>query len=279
MVRSFFFVSISTMTILLLALNSTFAQCGPDKKRPCRKRSKKTSSKPAKPTKSNFLPSSPKIEMVKIPAGTFSMGSDKFGVDEQPVHRVKIDYDFYLGKYEVTQSQWKAVMGNNPSGFKKCGAACPVERVSWNEVKEFIGKLNNLQNEFEYRLPSEAEWEYAARAGTTEDYYDDLDLIAWYDQNSRHKTHPVGQKKPNNFGLYDMTGNVLEWCEDIYQEHYLNLPADGSVNNDKGDKKFRIVRGGSWVLSKFDLRSAYRAGGGLTVHLDVIGFRLAGSLK
>ena len=139
-----FSILIGAMIFLLFSLNSTFAQCGPDKKQSCRKRSTKTASKPAKPTKSNFLPSAPKIEMVKVPAGTFLMGSNKFGVDEQPVHRVKIDYDFYLGKYEVTQAQWTAVMGTNPSGFKKCGGNCPVEKVSWN----FYRSLRTWRREF-----------------------------------------------------------------------------------------------------------------------------------
>ncbi len=263
---------ISIVIILLFGKYSVFAQCGADGNLPCQK----TSLEKKQP---KFNPHAPQIEMVKIPAGSFMMGSPKFGSDEEPVHRVKIGYDFYLGKYEVTQAQWESVMGNNPSGFSSCGGNCPVEKVSWNKVKEFIGKLNSLSGEYEYRLPSEAEWEYAARGGTTGEYYGELDSIAWFDQNSDKKTHPVGEKQANSFGLFDMSGNVLEWCEDIYNESYLNLPADGSVNTTIGDRKFRVLRGGSWVLNALELRSAVRSGGGLGVRLDVIGFRLAARLK
>lgn len=117
--------------------------------------------------------------MVKIPAGSFMMGSNNGSDNEKPVHRVNINYEFYMGKYEVTQAQWKAVMGNNPSKFSNCGGNCPVEQVSWDDVQKFIRKLNSLQNDYEYRLPTEAEWEYACRAGTTGDNYGDLDSIAW----------------------------------------------------------------------------------------------------
>ena len=164
------------------------------------------------------------IEFVKIPPGEFLMGSTSRHArdDEKPVTRVRISKGFYLGKTEVTQSQWQAVMGDNPSYSKDGGDDCPVEMVPWNDVQEFIGKLNARSGGERYRLPTEAEWEYAARAGTTTDTYAGnvtepngndpvVNRIAWYRENSGGQPQPVGQKAPNGFGLYDMLGNVWEW--------------------------------------------------------------------
>jgi formylglycine-generating enzyme len=128
------------------------------------------------------------------------------------------DPDHSFGKYEVTQAQWEAVMGNNPAYFKQCGESCPVESVSWNDVQEFIKKLNQ-QTGKTYRLPTEAEWEYAARSGGKSEKYsggNNVDSVAWYNGNSGKQTHPVGRKQPNGLGIYDMSGNVWEWVEDIY---------------------------------------------------------------
>ena len=134
---------------------------------------------------------------------------------EQPVTQVRISRGFWLGKYEVTQAEWQAVMGTNPSGNSDCCGQCPVEQVSWNDTQEFIGRLNGRAGGNRYRLPTEAEWEYAARAGTTGDRYGNLDAIAWYGgNNSEFGTNPVGQKAPNAWGLHDMIGNVWEWVED-----------------------------------------------------------------
>ena len=168
------------------------------------------------------------MEFVGIPPGEFLMGSTgEYAYDvEQPVTRVRISQGFYLGKYEVTQAEWQAVMGNNPSRFSGCGR-CPVGKISWEEVQEFIGRLNARSGGGRYRLPTEAEWEYAARAGTTTDTYaGDLtnpkgndpvvNGIAWYEENSGKAIHAVGQKAPNGFGLYDMLGNVYEWVGDWY---------------------------------------------------------------
>jgi formylglycine-generating enzyme required for sulfatase activity len=157
------------------------------------------------------------MDFVLIPAGKFMMGSDTGDNDEKPVHEVRISKPFYLGKYEVTQGQWQAVLGNNPSNFKG-DANLPVGNVSWEDVQEFIRKLNAKEGGTKYRLPTEAEWEYAARAGTTTAYsygndVSQLKEYAWYAENAGGKTHPVGQKEPNAWGLHDKHGNVWEWVQ------------------------------------------------------------------
>ncbi|TQD29544.1 formylglycine-generating enzyme family protein [Methanolobus vulcani] len=199
------------------------------------------------------------MEFLKIPAGEFKMGSN--GCDfEKPIHTVKIPKPFYLGKYTVTQKQWKAVMGNNPSDFKDDDR--PVGQVSWNDVQEFVRKLNEMEGTDEYRLPSEAEWEYGCRAGTTTRYLfgddaSDLDDYAWWDKNSGCTTHPVGQKKPNPWGLYDVHGNVWEWCQDEWHDDYTGAPDDGSSWED-GSSSDRIIRGGGLGVEAWYCRSAFR---------------------
>ena len=204
------------------------------------------------------------MEFVLIPVGEFKMGSPSGeggrDDDEGPLHTVNIEKAYYLGKYEVTQKQWREVMGNNPSRFK--GDDLPVERVSWNDVQEFIEKLNEKEGTIKYRLPSEAEWEYAARAGTTTRYsFGDsesrLGEYAWYDDNSGSKTHTVGQKKPNPWGLYDMHGNVWEWTQDWYHSDYKGAPTDGSAWEIGGGSN-RVFRGGSWDREAQACRLAYR---------------------
>lgn len=212
-----------------------------------------TSRRTTKPTRQRQT--APQIEMVLIPAGTFMMGSpDGIGKSaEHPQYWVTLQ-SFYIGKYEVTQAQYRAVMGTNPSNFK--GDNLPVEQVSWNEAKEFCRRLSWMTGR-EYRLPSEAEWEYACRAGTTGDYAGNLDSMAWYSRNAGEKTHPVGQKQANGFGLYDMHGNVWEWCEDWYHESYNGAPSDGSAWV-SGGGQLRVQRGGSWANNAYGLRSAGR---------------------
>lgn len=187
-------------------------------------------------------------EMVEIPAGSFDMGSNNGEADEKPVHRVTFSKPFAIGKTEVTQEQWYAVMGSDPSYFNGCGDTCPVEQVSWNDAQTFIKKLNAKTGK-QYRLPTEAEWEYACRAGSQLEYCgsDNADNVSWNTLNSGgfffNTPHPVATKHANAFGLYDMSGNVWEWIEDNYHENYNGAPADGSAWE---GGSMRVLRGGSW---------------------------------
>jgi formylglycine-generating enzyme required for sulfatase activity len=211
---------------------------------------------------------------VLVPAGSFMMGSTNGGTDEKPVHQVTISQAFYMGKYEVTQGQWQTVMGNNPSNFKDCGGNCPVEQVSWDDAQNFINKLNESNDGFRYRLPTEAEWEYACRAGTTGDYAGILSEMAWYGKNSGSKTHAVGGKQPNAWGLADMHGNVWEWCQDWYHETYYGAPTDGSAWLSGGEQEYRVLRGGSWGNYAEGLRSAVRDYGAPDSRVSFNGFRV-----
>jgi len=219
-------------------------------------------------------------KFVLIPSGTFMMGgsSSQSGQNgDAPQHRVTMTKAFYMQNTEATQGQWRAIMGKNPSDFSSCGDDCPVENVSWPDAQEFIRRLNTKEGENKYRLPTEAEWEYACKAGTTTAFYfgDDGRLLgqyAWYNGNSAKGTQAVGRKKPNQWGLYDMHGNVWEWCEDWFGPY----PA-GSVTDPTGPSSgsYRVFRGGGWHFDAKFCRSevrgrrspGYRAGG--------LGFRLA----
>jgi formylglycine-generating enzyme required for sulfatase activity len=185
---------------------------------------------------------------------------------EKPAHEVTISRPFYMGKYEVTQEQYETIIGNNPSLDE--GQDLPLEMVSWDDCQTFCQKASTLTGKT-VRLPMEAEWEYACRAGTTTKFYsgnDEKDLAeaAWFDGNSGNKTHPVGQKRPNNFGLYDMHGNVREWCQDWYDDYTSNAvtdpqgPASGSFRVLRAYGSFRVLRGGSWAYGSMFCRSAYR---------------------
>jgi formylglycine-generating enzyme required for sulfatase activity len=222
-------------------------------------------------------------EMVVIPAGTFLMGrkADPFSnqqqppANEQPQHSVTLK-SFALGKYEVTQEQWFALMGDNPSYNK--GRTLPVENVSWNDIQAFIEKLNAKTGK-RYRLPTEAEWEYAARAGGTGLYSfgDDtgqLGRYGWYVANASDKTHAVGEKLPNKFGLHDMNGNVWEWVQDCSTENYAGAPADGAAGSEKGDCD-RVVRGGAWDSGADFLHSSFRGKVRPIYRVLNLGFRLA----
>jgi formylglycine-generating enzyme required for sulfatase activity len=216
------------------------------------------------------------MEFVLIPAGEFLMGSDYYEPDERPVHKVVISKPFYLGKYEVTQAQWLEVMGTNPSHFKG-DLNRPVERVSWYMVQDFIRRLNGREGHNKYRLPTEAEWEYAARAGSTTQYsFGDnesfLEQFAWYNKNDGGKTHSVGQLRPNAWGLYDMHGNVWEWINDWRGPYLVGTiidPQGSATGNAKG------YRGGGWGYGAGRCRSADRSYDAPHYVYGTHGFRLA----
>jgi formylglycine-generating enzyme required for sulfatase activity len=216
-----------------------------------------------------------------IPAGSFQMGSTNGFSDERPVRTVTISRAFLLQKTEVTQAQWRQVMQGtgleNPSFFTACGDTCPVEQVSWNEIiQQFLTRLNQQDPGKGYRLPTEAEWEYAARAGTTGDYGGNgvLNDMGWWSGNSGGRTRPVAQKLANAFGLYDMHGNVYEWVQDWYSATYYstgpNVDPPGPTTG-----SFRVLRGGSWVNTAIFARSAYRNSGTPSTRDSDVGFRLA----
>jgi formylglycine-generating enzyme required for sulfatase activity len=217
------------------------------------------------------------FEMVAVKGGTFTMGctseQSDCDDDEKPTHSVTLS-DYYIGKFEVTQELWQAVMGNNPSYFK--GANYPVEQVSWNDIQEFIKKLNQKTGA-NFRLPTEAEWEYAARGGNKSNGYkysgsNNIDNVAWYKSNSGSKTHPVGQKTPNELGIYDMSGNVWEWCQDWYGNY-----SSSSQTNPKGPSSGsdRVLRGGSWGSGARYCRVSYRDADNPDSRGSYCGFRLA----
>jgi formylglycine-generating enzyme required for sulfatase activity len=214
------------------------------------------------------------MKFVLIPAGEFEMGSEE-ALTEQPVHRVKIPNPFYLGIYPVTQREWKALMGTDPAYFK--GEDRPVESVSWNDVQEFIKNLNAREGTATYRLPTEAEWECACRAGTATRYsfgesVSNLGEYAWYSANSDAQTHPVGQKKPNHWGLHDMHGNVYEWVQDTWHSSYTGAPRDGSAW--EGSAAVRVMRDGGWCSDAANCRATYRFGYDQSYRNFNLGFRL-----
>jgi formylglycine-generating enzyme required for sulfatase activity len=221
--------------------------------------------------------------MVVIPAGEFTMGSPESepdrDSDESPRHPVRIPRAFAMARTEVTQAEWRALMGSSPSDFSSCGDDCPVEQVSWNDAREFARRLSEKTGKH-YRLPSEAEWEYACRAGGTDRFCggDDAGSVAWYDQNSGGKTQRVAQKRPNAFGLYDMSGNVREWTEDCWNSSYAGAPSNGSAWL-VGDCSLRVFRGGSWDASLRLLRSALRGRNSTDFRKLILGFRLARTLE
>jgi len=216
------------------------------------------------------------LEMVRVPGGCFKMG-DFYGdgaEDEKPVREVCVS-DFALGKYEVTQGLWRQIMGNNPSMFARCGDECPVENVTWQEVQEFIAKLNEREGTASYRLPTEAEWEYAAKSGGRQEKFSGGDRIAavgWYSGNSGSRTHPAGQKQPNGLGIFDMSGNVWEWVEDWYArypEQGENDPIGPAIGAD------RAARGGCWGGGAAYVRTMNRMGVAPGSTNGFLGFRLA----
>ncbi|MFZ4081505.1 MAG: formylglycine-generating enzyme family protein [Pirellula sp.] len=230
------------------------------------------------------------MKLVLIPKGTFMMGSPESeegrDKDDETQHEVTISKDYYLGVYEVTQAQYEKVMGKNPSHFQGAivgneNADLPVENVSWDDAVEFCKKLSDLPEEKKagrvYRLPTEAEWEYACRAGSKTAYsFDDeeglLPEYGWFDRNSSNRTHTVGLLEPNAWGLYDMHGNVWEWCSDRYVEY-----PQGAVSDPTGPKEGsgRVYRGGSWRIEAALCRSADRLRSVPSYRLRNFGFRVA----
>ncbi len=218
---------------------------------------------------------------VYIPGGTFEMGCGSWTSDcqddEKPVHTVTVS-SFYMSSTEVTQELWVSIMGTNPSNFK--GDDLPVESVSWNDIQEFLKRLNSQTGQY-YRLPTEAEWEYAARSGGKKEKFagtnSNLDDYAWYGDNSGSKTHPVGQKIPNGLGLYDMSGNVWEWCSDWYDGNYYKTSPD---KDPKGaySGSYRVLRGGSWSFIDYVCRSSDRFWFNPDYRFNYNGFRFARDL-
>ena len=218
-------------------------------------------------------------EMVVLPAGSFEMGSNE-SANERPVRRVNVP-GFLIGKTEVTQGHWKALMGSNPSYFSSCGDDCPVERVNWDDAQEFAKRLSQKTGK-QYRLPSEAEWEYAARAGSSTKWsFGDAEYqlvdYAWYGGNSQNRTQRMAQKRPNAFGVHDMHGNVWEWTQDCWHDNYTGAPTDGSAWT-TGHCRARALRGGSWVNIPSYLRLAYRDRYMPDNRLNYVGLRLARTL-
>ncbi len=209
------------------------------------------------------------IVLVKIPSGTFRMGSARGRENEIPVHNVTISRDFWMGKYVITQAQYEGVMGRNPGNWKK--PENPVNQVTWNDVQAFLKELSATQKEFDFRLPTEAEWEYACRAGTTGETYGPLKTIAWYGNALFGSVHPVGQKEPNAFGLYDMLGNVFQWCQDIYGPYTAEDQVD-PLGPSSG--QFRLFRGCSYPSSKSECSASFRQFISPNYSYRALGFRI-----
>lgn len=236
-----------------------------------------------KPAKGEMVTNSLGMKFVLIPAGTFIMGSasDELGKGtDELLHKVTISKFFYLQATEVTQRQWREIMGTNPSHFKDCGDDCPVEKVSWDDTQKFILRLNEREGITKYRLPTEAEWEYACRAGSTTRFCfgnDEAKLgeHAWYCNNSGACIHSVGHKKPNAWGLFDVHGSVWEWCQDRYGDYPLS-PVTDPTGPSSGT--FRLVRGGAWDGHARLSRSANRYRFNPKCRFHLIGFRVAKDL-
>jgi formylglycine-generating enzyme required for sulfatase activity len=211
--------------------------------------------------------SSEEMKFISISPGKFMMGSKAGEKNEKPVHEVVIIKNFEMQETEVTQHQWQKIMGNNPSSF--IGADRPVESISWNNIHLFIDKLNQLNDGYYYRLPTEEEWEYACRAGSKDDFTGNADEMCYYDKNSGLTTHPVRTKSPNKWGLYDMNGNVWEWVQD----EYLTYNQKRSGRKGSGEK-WKVMRGGGWHTAKESCRAAMRLYENPDFKNSALGFRL-----
>jgi len=267
-------ISVFALFITLFTFNNSFGQV--NKNTIFDNNSTKETPDPFKPH-----PGEPE-KMILVKGGSFMMGCQAFDMidcdqDEVPIHKVILS-DFNISAYPVTQKQWKAVMDSNPSTFQ--GDDNPVENVSWVDVNVFIKYLNEASNK-NYRLPTEAEWEYAARGGRASKGYvysggNHLNSIAWYESNSNDRTQPVGKKQPNELGIYDMTGNVWEWCSDWYGAY-----SPGEYKNPEGPStgELRILRGGSFDRWARDCRVSYRGNSSPNTKDEILGFRLVHPVK
>lgn len=209
------------------------------------------------------------IILVRIPAGRFKMGSAEGDDSERPVHDVVLRKEFWMGKFTVTQAQYSAIVGQNPGNWKRQDN--PVNQVTWNDAQGFISRLNAMREGLDFRLPTEAEWEFACRAGSTGETYGPLNKIAWYGNSLFGSVHAVGQKEPNAFGLYDMLGNVSEWCQDFYGPYSAEGQADP---RGPSSGKLRIVRGGSYISSKKYCRASVRDAYPPEYKYRALGFRV-----
>jgi len=222
-------------------------------------------------TKTFILP-----EMIVVEGGSFNMGSADGASDEKPIHMVEVKR-FSISKYEITQSQWQAIMGSNPSEFAGC-ITCPVENVSWNDIQDFLKELH-AQTGRHYRLPTESEWEFAARGGLRSKGFTyagsfGVSNVAWHSENSGNQTHPAGQKKPNEIGICDMSGNVWEWCEDWYLVY-----GTSQLNQESSTLgRLRVIRGGSWGGASSDCRIPNRANQDPAKRSNDTGFRIVADL-
>ena len=228
------------------------------------------------------LPNGLSFKMIEVEGGTFMMGgSDGEELSrEKPVHEVSLK-TFFMGEFPVTQVLWEKVMGNNPAYFK--GDNRPIEEVSWIDSQDFLKKLNKLTRR-KYRLPTEAEWEFAARGGIYSEEYiysgsDRLAEVGWYGENSNNETHPVGEKLANELGFYDMSGNVWEWVEDNWHDNYHGAPIDGSSWLSSSKEASHVYRGGCWFTSTRTCRVSFRRDRSPDYRVNILGFRLALSLQ
>jgi formylglycine-generating enzyme required for sulfatase activity len=221
-----------------------------------------------------------KIPFIKVPPGKFQMGSvnELPYALETPVHKAVISESLSVAVYPVTQEQYQEIMGHNPAKFRH-GKNLPVANVNWFDAKKFCQKLSGETGQL-LRLPTETEWEYFCRAGSETEFFfgdDKKELVdyAWFEYNSNERTAPVGLKKPNDWGIHDIVGNVWEWCEDVWQSDYTGFPSDGSANLKNIEKQHqRSTRGGSWAMDAFRCRSSYRSHDWTDTKTEKLGFRI-----
>jgi formylglycine-generating enzyme required for sulfatase activity len=220
--------------------------------------------------------------MIKVPSGRYEMGEEvgHHLSSNLPKHWVGFSYRFEIGRTEITQREWLAVMGSNPSRFSRCGLDCPVENVSWEDANLFIEALNHKTGK-QYRLPSDAEWEYACRAGGVHSMYcgngTNPDRLSWYRENSDDQPHAVAMRQPNAWQMYDMSGNVWEWVQDCWHDSYTGAPEDGSAWDEPGCNT-RVIRGGSAYNKEIGLRAANRMDAPAVTQYSKLGFRIARTL-